>query len=236
MPLRRDYALQFRQTPVEKMAAVLEHDDRQMLRPRPCKHVGERHDVIFFAVNDDRVGRHALGRKAIDGRRDQYNALGVDPMRDPRLYERAERKARERNRLCVAEASFGMRERRECIVRFAVALIERSGRFSDAAEVEANGSVAERKKGLGERIDNLIVERAAFGRQRMRDQRDAGNRRLRRVDDDFERAGGTVNDFALGRLGRQMRSLSTIVPPTMCESMISSMSWRSTYVYQTPSG
>src|SRR5436190_9621297 len=65
VPLRRDDALQFRQTPVEKMAAVLEHDDRQMLRPRPCKHVGERYDVVFFAVNDDRVGRHALGRKAI---------------------------------------------------------------------------------------------------------------------------------------------------------------------------
>ena len=56
------------------------------------------------------------------------------------------------------------------------------------------------------------------------------------VDDNFDIAGGAGDDQPLGIARRQMRSLSTISPPTRCRSMISSMSCRSTYVYQTSSG
>src|SRR5205814_6657103 len=94
----------------------------------------------------------------------------------------------------------------------------------------------QRKECLGECVNHLVVERPALGWQRMRDERDTGRRGYRRIDDNFERADRTVDHFALGRLRRQMRSLSTILPPTTCESMISSMSSRSKYVYQTASG
>ena len=129
-----------------------------------------------------------------------------------------------------------MSKRRKRIVRLAVAFVKNARGRTDTSEIEAYGGVSQREKCFCERIDDLVVERTAFERKRMRNERDTGKRREGRVDDNFERAGSTVDNFTLGRLGRQMRSLSTTLPPTTCELMISSISCRSTYVYQIASG
>jgi pimeloyl-ACP methyl ester carboxylesterase len=41
-----------------------------LLRPRPRQHIGKRDDVVFFAVNDDRIGRDGLDGKAFYRRPD----------------------------------------------------------------------------------------------------------------------------------------------------------------------
>ena len=64
LPHAGDHALQLRQAAVEEMAAAGKHDDRQLLRPRPREHVGERHDVVLLAVDHDRVGGHVLRRRS----------------------------------------------------------------------------------------------------------------------------------------------------------------------------
>ena len=121
-----------------------------------------------------------------------------------------------------------MRQRCERVVSLTIAVVEGSGGCADTAEIETYSRISQRKKSLCECVDDLVIERAAFERMRMRDKRDAGKRLNRRINDNFERADGTVDHFALGRFRRQMRSLSTTLPPTTCESMISSMSSRST--------
>ena len=52
---------------MEKVAASGEDHDRQRLRPRPRKNVGERHHVVLLAVNHDRVGGDGADREATDG-------------------------------------------------------------------------------------------------------------------------------------------------------------------------
>jgi len=53
---------------------------------------------------------------------------------------------------------------------------------------------------------------------------------------DLDAPGRAVDEHAIGRGAHQIFRRSTTRPLTMCSSMISSMSSRSTYVYQVPSG
>ncbi len=209
------------------MSATRKDDERQLLRPRPGENSGEWHDVVFLAVDDDRVGRHARDREALNGGSDKNQALGGNRCRDARLHEGSEREACERNRQ-LAEAGARMRERSERVVGLADAFVERAFRGSDTTKIETRRDVVHRKERLREGLRDLVVERAALQRMRMRDERDAARRPFRHVQHEFERSRRAGDREALGRSGRQMRSLSTISPPMMCRSMISSMSWRST--------
>ena len=112
-------------------------------------------------------------REAVDRGADQHQALGVDALRDARLHERAERESGERDAAALAEARARVRERRERVVGLADAVVERARRTADAAEIEAHRGVAQRDERLGERLHDLVVERAALLRMRMRDERDA---------------------------------------------------------------
>jgi hypothetical protein len=71
-----------------------------------------------------------------------------------------------------------VRKRGERIVGLADAVVERAFRAPDTAKIESRRDVAHREEGLGERLRDLVVERAALLRMRMRDQRDAARRRL----------------------------------------------------------
>ena len=104
-------ALQLRQAAVEEVAAAGEHDDRQLLRPRPREHVGERHHVVLLAVDHDGVGGHGLDGEAAHGGADQHQALARSTcLRDARLHERAEREAGEHDRQRVPKRSARVRE------------------------------------------------------------------------------------------------------------------------------
>src|SRR5437764_1102420 len=131
----------------------------------------------------------------------------------------------------MGEFATGEGERGERIVGLAHAIVERALALPDAAEVEAHAGIVERDEGLGERLRNLVVERAALLRMRVSDERDAARllvgMRRGQVERDFERPGRTGDRGPL-LSARQILSLSTTLPCTTCESMISSMSWRST--------
>jgi len=229
-------ALQLRQATVEEMAAARKHDDRQLLRSRPVEHVGERNHVVLLAVDHDRVGRNRTDGEALHCRPDEHEAFGLDALGNACLHERAERETGERQRQRGAEARPRVRKGGQRIVGLAVAVVKRAPRGADAAKVEAHGDVAQAEECLRERLRDLVVERAALQWMRMRDQRQPRGRHRGRVDDDFKIAGGAGDDFPLGGARRQISRRSTILPPATCESMISSMSSRSTYVYQTASG
>ena len=82
---------------------------------------------------------------------------------------------------------------------------------------------------LGQRLHDLVVERAALQRMRMRDQRDAGQRGIRTLQIDLERPGRPVDRPAVRR-SRGVKSSAARRPrrATTWRSMISSMSSRST--------
>ena len=190
--------------------------------------VRERHDVVLLAMDHDRVlrrpraspmrvtaGPTSTRRSAAmvaatrvctnEPNEKPASATGSSPKRVPRVRERGQR-----------------------IVGLTRAVVERALGLADAAEIETHGCVAQSEKRLRERLRDLVVERAALQRMRMGDERNAARRLRRRVDDDLQRAGGAVDDEALGGLRRQITSLSTISPPSTWRSMISSMSARST--------
>ena len=176
-----DRALQLRQPAVEEMAAAGEHDDRQLLRPRPREHVGERHDVVLLAVDDDRVGGHRrrrAKRRTAGPTSTRRSAATVCATRVC-TNEPNEKPASTTGSVAEARSALRVRERRERVGGLADAVVERASRLADAAEIEAHAGVAQREERLGERLRDLVVERAALQRMRMRDERDAA-RRVRR--------------------------------------------------------
>jgi hypothetical protein len=219
------------QAAMEKVAASGEDHDRQRLRPRPRKNVGERHHVVLLAVNHDRVGGDGADREATDGGTCEHQALRFHRLRDDRLHVGSERKPREHDGQRAArlvEAGARERKRGERIRGLPAAFVELAFRTADASEIEADRGVAQREERLGERLRDLVVEGAALQRMRMCDESDSARRRFGDVLRDFERTCRARDRRALGRLRRQMRSLSTISPFITWRSMISSMSARST--------
>jgi hypothetical protein len=183
------------------MAAAGEHGDRQRLRPRPGEDVGERDYVVLLAVDDDRVGGNGRRAESLHGRRHQHEALGGDVGGKTRLHERAERESCEHDgeRSVGSEALLRVGKRRARVVGLARAVVKAAFGAADTAEVEADADVAQRKERLRERLRDLVVERSALLRMRVRDQRDAARRSgPGRVDDDFERTCGAVDDEPLG--------------------------------------
>ena len=55
---------------MKEVSASGKYDDGQLLWPRPCEHVGQRHHVVLFAMNDDGIGGHGLHGEAAHGRTD----------------------------------------------------------------------------------------------------------------------------------------------------------------------
>ena len=120
---------------MEEVAAPRKDDDRQLLRPRPREHVGERHDVVLLAVDDDRVGRDRRRAEPLHRRADQHEALGDDSCGEARLHERPEREPREHDgELAGSRCRVGKRRAR--VVGFTRAVVEGSFASADAAEVE----------------------------------------------------------------------------------------------------
>ena len=129
-PHAGDHALQLRQPAVEEMRAAGKHDDRQLLRPRPVEHLGERHDLVLLAVDDDGVGRHVADREALDGGPDEHQALRrrrVAPRRvctnDPNENPASTSGSDSPN------SRLRMRKRRQRVVGLADAFVERARRL-----------------------------------------------------------------------------------------------------------
>ena len=231
VPHAGDRALQLEQPAVEEVPAAGKHDDGQLLRPRPREHLRQRHDVVLLAVDDDRVGGHR-GSPSAARRAPRARGVARRPIAPP-----SSARTR-RTRIRRGRPAARRRPRRSATARSASAASASAAspspssndafRLPDAAEVEADGGVAQRVERLRERLRHLVVERAALQRMRVGDERDAARRVLGDVLRDLEGARRAGDRAALGRPRRQMRSLSTISPPTMCRSMISSMSARST--------
>ena len=81
----RHNVLQLMQAAVEKMLAAGNHDDGQILRPRPVEHGRQRHYFVEFAVNDQRAGRDGFGREPVDRWRDQHELARLQFLRDARF-------------------------------------------------------------------------------------------------------------------------------------------------------
>ena len=128
-------------------------DDRQLLRARPREHVGERNDVVLLAVHDDRVRRHVLHGKAVDGGR--RRAPGPRRARccatrvctnEPNEKPASATGSASPNRAC------DVTEHGERVLGLADAFVERARRLADAAKIEARRDVAHREERLGERL------------------------------------------------------------------------------------
>jgi hypothetical protein len=156
--------------------------------------LGERHHVVLLAMDHDRVRRHRRAFEALHRRRDQHHALGRDAARDAALHEGAEGESREHRRRRfeggIPLAAVGERSQR--VVGLATPVVEAAFALSGAPEIEADRDVAERGEAPGERLRDLVVERAALLRMRMSDQRQAawrGRVVLRTVEHDLEPPG-----------------------------------------------
>src|SRR5687767_10837956 len=114
------------------------------------------------------------------------------------------------------------------IFELAAALVVHALGLADAAEVWPPGLVAELDEGARERLHDLVIERAAEQRVRMRDEGDALGRAVRLVDCAFDAAGRAGDELATGARPHYIRRRSTMRPFLTCSSMISSMSARST--------
>ena len=95
------------------MAAAGKHDDRQLLRARPGKHIGKRDHVVLFAVDDDRIGRDCACAESRDRRCDQHHALSGHLLRDACLDECPEREPGEYyGKVAIRGAGVGQRGQR----------------------------------------------------------------------------------------------------------------------------
>ena len=188
-------------------------------------------------MNDNGVGGHVFDREALHRRTDQHQALRRHFMRDSRLDVGTEGESCKHGRCRRDRREFvlGESQRRKCVSGLADSVVESSFAVACAAKVESYAGVAQCNEGLGKRLRDLVVQRPALQRMRMRDQRDSARCSVGYVQCNFERACG-AGDPRTQFAARQIFNLSTTRPCTTCESMISSMSWRSTYVYQTSSG
>ena len=117
----------------------------------------------------------ARDREPVDRGADEHEALGVDRLAHARLHVRAEREARQRDgqAVTVREPRPRVGEGRQRVVGLAAPFVERAVGRAHAAEIEPHRGVAQREERLRQRLRDLVVERPALQRMRMRDQRDA---------------------------------------------------------------
>ncbi len=113
------------------------------------------------------------------------------------------------------------------ILGLAAALVMLALGLAHAAEVGTQRGVAELDEGARERLRDLVVQRAAVERMRVRDERHAAQRPGGVVDYRLYPAGATRDKYALAGAAH-MRRRATTRPPLRCSSMISSTSARST--------
>src|SRR6202022_1730780 len=171
-----DDALENVKLAMQKMLGARNHDDRQFLRPRPVEYRRDRHGLVGFPVDHERVLRHRRHVPAARRRADEHHPLNVlarvaQRVGDVRQHERAEREA------CEDERQIGLPrlrthvvEHREQIVALAVAVVVLALRLPDAAKVRAVRRVVQLDERARERLRDLVVHRAAEERMRMRDE------------------------------------------------------------------
>lgn len=218
-------SLQFYEATVEKMPTIRENDNRLMLRARPIKDIGKWNHIIIFSVYNQCIGGGVGKRKAFCRWCDQHSHRWRGLLSNAGLNVGAERKTGQRQWQfsCLRQAGSRILERSQGVVNLTVTVIPDAFRAPDTAEIEAHRRKTEGKKTFGERINDLIIERASFQRVRMRDQREAAHF-FGDVERDFQRASRAVDSTALQGLGVQICNLLTIWLPDKCWSMISSIS------------
>src|SRR4051812_9961384 len=230
LPIRLDEIAQHMQLAMEEMIGARYQRHRQVLRPRPVEHRGERNCDIELAMDDERAGGHGRQLTVDDRDPNQHDSFRSDSLGKLGLHRRAERETGEHHRF--RGNSFVNRKQ---ILYFPVALVMRALALADAAEVGPPRLVAEVDKRSRESLRHLVVERAAKQRVRVGNECGAARRAFWRVHRALYASCGPRDEFAAGARPH-MRSRSTMRPCCRCSSMISSMSARSTYVYQTASG
>src|SRR3954470_13094800 len=206
---------------MEEVLATGQYDHRQILRPCPVEHHGERHRVVLLAVNYQRPRLHMGQLKAIYRDADEHQPLRLDALREHHLHARAEGETRERK-----PGRPEVLDDRGEVFELAAAFVVAAFGLTDAAEVGTPGLVAQLDEGARQRLHHLVVERAAVKRVRMRDERDADGASVGGIDGALDAADRSGDELAAGA-GPHILRRSTMRPCCRCSSMISSMSARS---------
>ena len=205
------------------MPGSRKNNDRNLLWPRPVKYLTERDNIIFLAVNDQRIFAHGANGQPAHGRRNQNQISRIELFGSCRRNETAEGESRQQ-RFNIAEACVCETINGKQIVKLPAAVIEYAIAFPDTPEIETHGSIAERMKRFGKRLNNFVVEGSTMKRMRVSNNRVALAGFARIGDDNFDPAGRAVNFNSLVRSCFQMRKRSTMTPSTRCLSIISSTS------------
>jgi len=130
-----DHSLQYHQVAMKKMARAGKHGHWKRLRPRPIQQFLQWHDVVFFAMYDQRVLRHISDRITSDRGSRQDEMPRSQPICDGRRNETTERETPERKVIPVVGAAPVVRERKE-ILNFAAPLIEYTVARAGSAEIQ----------------------------------------------------------------------------------------------------
>ena len=134
---------------------------------------GERDDIVLLAVDHDRVRGDRARRQSAQRRARRGPYVPRCTVAATRVCTNEPNEKPASTTGSVAITALRVRERRERIRGFADAIVEGPFRLADAAKIEAHAGVTQREEGLGKRLHDLVVERAALLRMRMRDQCDA---------------------------------------------------------------
>ena len=185
-------------------------------------------------MNQERIGRHGGNLPAGDGRADEREFLGRvtdgrKPPSDPRLYKAAERESAQHQSLA---GGLPLQGRNDCqqVFLLAATFVMPSGRPTHATEIGPGHAIPEGQKGARERLNHLVLKRAAIERVRMGDEGQTECWDLGQVERDLNIPDRARQDHALGRgvhCGSSSRR-STMRPSRRCDSTISSMSLAST--------
>src|SRR5260370_28165030 len=192
--MRPDEPAQDVELAMEEMVRAGDNHYRQVLRPGPVEHRGERHGLVVLAMEHERAGLYRWQRKPRDRNADEDQLFRLDPLREHHLDAGAEGKAGERQPLGLE-----VRDDRRQVFQLAASLVVRALGLADAAEVRPPCLVTELDEGPRERLHHLVVECAAEERMRMRDQRHAyGRRALGPVDRALDAADRAGDEFPAG--------------------------------------
>lgn len=205
------------------MPCSWKNHDRYLLGPCPVKHVAQRDDDVFLAVNHQRVLAHRAQWKPADGRCNQYQISRIELFGRRRRNRTAEGKARQQF-LDIAEPSICEAFNRKQILKLTTAVVKFAIAFPNAPEIETNSGIAERMKRLGERLHNFVVQGSTMKRMRVGNDRVAFAFFTGIGDNNLDAADRTVNFNSLVDTCFQIRKRSTTTPLIRCLSIISSTS------------
>ena len=191
--------------------------NRKRLRARPVHHGGQLHSVILFAMQNQGLEvsgwRYRRGESAADTGAHQHQFFNrtacVQTLERMGCDKSTEGKSGQRQRSLPLTVGRDVLHHRQKIFQLAPAFVVATATGANAPKIEANRRPAGRDEGPRQRLNHLVVQRAAEKRMRVGNDGNAARLGIGRIQRDFQYPRGALNGGFKG-FGVQKRAFYSI--------------------------